>query len=65
MSNKFKTYKGLDLTKVADDVLIFWEENNIFQKSINQKDEKNLLFSMKVRHRQMVYQEFIMLWGER
>ena len=40
MDNKFKTYKGLDLTKVADDVLNFWEENNIFQKSIDQKDDK-------------------------
>ncbi len=37
--SKFKTYKGLDLTKVADNVLTFWEENNIFQESINQRDE--------------------------
>ncbi len=40
MSNKFKTYKGLDLIKVADEVLNFWEENNIFQKSIDQKENK-------------------------
>ncbi len=39
MSTKFKTYKGLDLTKVADETLKFWEENNIFQKSIDSKDE--------------------------
>ncbi len=39
MSNNFKTYKGLDLTKVADEVLGFWETNNIFQKSIDQKDD--------------------------
>jgi len=39
MSTKFKTYKGLDLTKVANDVLSFWEENNIFQKSIDTKDK--------------------------
>ncbi len=38
--SKFKTYKGLDLTKVADEVLAFWEENKIFQKSIDQRDEK-------------------------
>ena len=40
MSSKFNTYKGLDLTNVADEVLSFWEENNIFQKSIDQKDDK-------------------------
>lgn len=39
MSTKFNTYKGLDLTKVADEVLDFWEENTIFQKSIDQRDE--------------------------
>jgi len=41
MSNKFKTYKGLNLTKVADEVLEFWEENNIFQKSIDSRNENN------------------------
>ncbi|HFS66645.1 MAG TPA: isoleucine--tRNA ligase, partial [Flavobacteriia bacterium] len=37
--SEFKTYKGLNLTQIADDVLHFWEENNIFQKSIEQRDE--------------------------
>jgi len=37
--SKFNTYKGLNLTKIADDVLHFWEENKIFQKSIEQRDE--------------------------
>ena len=37
--SKFNTYKGLNLTKVAEDVLHFWEENDIFQKSIEQRDE--------------------------
>ena len=40
MHNKFKTYQGLDLTKVANEVLKFWEENTIFQKSIDQKEGK-------------------------
>ena len=40
MSTKFNTYKGLDLTKVADEVLDFWEDHKIFQKSIDQRDEK-------------------------
>ena len=39
MSIKFNTYKGLDLTKVADEVLDFWEQENIFQKSIDQRSE--------------------------
>jgi isoleucyl-tRNA synthetase len=39
MSSKFNTYKGLDLTNVADEVLSFWEEHKIFQKSINQRDQ--------------------------
>ncbi|MCF6350829.1 MAG: isoleucine--tRNA ligase [Flavobacteriaceae bacterium] len=41
MSNKFKTYKGLDLTAVADEILDFWEVNNTFQKSIDQKEDNN------------------------
>ena len=39
MSSKFREYKGLDLTKVADEIVTFWEENNIFQKSISSRDE--------------------------
>ncbi len=38
MSQKFKEYKGLDLTKVADTTLGFWEENDIFKKSITSRD---------------------------
>ena len=39
MSAKFKEYKGLDLTKVATETLTFWDENDIFQKSINSRDK--------------------------
>ena len=31
MSTKFTEYKGLDLPKVADEILDYWEENNIFE----------------------------------
>ena len=34
MSKKFREYKGLNLTKVADDTLAFWEASTIFEKSI-------------------------------
>ena len=39
MSKKFREYKGLDLTEVAAETLRFWEENDIFQKSITSRDE--------------------------
>ncbi|MEL6810051.1 MAG: isoleucine--tRNA ligase [Bacteroidota bacterium] len=35
MSTKFKEYKGLDLPKLADEVLDFWKRENIFEKSIS------------------------------
>ncbi|WP_117882209.1 isoleucine--tRNA ligase [Aureibaculum luteum] len=38
MSTPFKEYKGLDLSKVADETQQFWEENDIFQKSITSRD---------------------------
>jgi len=41
MSNKFKEYKGLDLTKRAEETLNFWEENKIFQKSIDSREGKD------------------------
>lgn len=34
MSTKFKEYKGLDLPKLADDILDFWNKETIFEKSI-------------------------------
>ncbi|MDP3353215.1 MAG: class I tRNA ligase family protein, partial [Flavobacteriaceae bacterium] len=37
---KYREYKGLDLTNVADEILNFWEERDIFQKSIDEKDEQ-------------------------
>ena len=40
MSAKYREYKGLDLTKSADEILAFWEANDIFQKSITSRDEQ-------------------------
>jgi isoleucyl-tRNA synthetase len=34
MSAKFPEYKGLDLPKVAEEILDYWQENNIFEKSV-------------------------------
>ena len=38
MSTKFTEYKGLDLPKVANDILNYWQENDIFEKSISTRE---------------------------
>lgn len=38
MSKQFTEYKGLDLPKVAEEILNYWEENNIFEKSITTRE---------------------------
>ncbi len=38
MSTKFPEYKGLDLPKVADEILDFWQQNNIFEKSVTERE---------------------------
>ncbi|MAN59040.1 MAG: isoleucine--tRNA ligase [Flavobacteriaceae bacterium] len=35
MSKKFKEYEGLDLPSIGKEVLGFWKEDNIFEKSIS------------------------------
>ena len=39
MSTKFTEYKGLDLPKIASEILDYWKENKIFEKSISSKDD--------------------------
>ncbi|MFG4004363.1 isoleucine--tRNA ligase [Flavobacterium aquidurense] len=38
MSTKFTEYKGLDLPAVASEVLDFWKEENIFEKSVTTRE---------------------------
>jgi len=38
MSTKFPEYKGLDLPKVAEEILAYWEDNDIFEKSITTRE---------------------------
>ncbi|WP_299556708.1 class I tRNA ligase family protein [Seonamhaeicola sp.] len=38
MSSKFPEYKGLDLPNVAGEILQYWQENNIFEKSITSRE---------------------------
>lgn len=37
----YKEYKGLDLTAIDKEILKYWEEANIFEKSIDQRDAEN------------------------
>ncbi len=38
MSVKFSEYKELDLPKVTEEILNYWEENNIFEKSVTTRE---------------------------
>jgi len=38
MNTKFTEYKGLDLPTVASEVLDFWKEENIFEKSVETRE---------------------------
>ena len=40
MSKRFPEYKGLDLPKVAEEILNYWEENDIFEKSVSTREGK-------------------------
>jgi isoleucyl-tRNA synthetase len=35
---KFAEYKGLDLPKVAEEILSYWQENNVFEKSVTTRE---------------------------
>jgi isoleucyl-tRNA synthetase len=40
MNTKFPEYKGLDLPKVAEEILNFWEEKKVFEKSVSSREGK-------------------------
>ena len=40
MSATFPEYKGLNLSKVAEEILNYWQENNIFEKSVTTREGK-------------------------
>lgn len=37
---KFAEYKGLNLPKVSEEILTYWKENNIFEKSVSTREGK-------------------------
>ncbi|HZW63339.1 MAG TPA: isoleucine--tRNA ligase [Flavobacteriaceae bacterium] len=40
MQAKFPEYKGLDLVKIADEILAYWKEDNTFEKSVTTREGK-------------------------
>ena len=38
MAKKFAEHKGLDLTKTNKETLAMWEKNDIFHKSIDERE---------------------------
>lgn len=38
MSAKFTEYKGLDLPSIASEVLAYWKENDVFEKSVTSRE---------------------------
>lgn len=45
MSNTFPEYKGLDLTEVNKEILEYWKENKVFEKSISTRENNpNFVF---------------------
>lgn len=38
MSTKFPEYKGLDLPNVANEISNYWQENNVFEKSVTTRE---------------------------
>ncbi|MBR4468755.1 MAG: isoleucine--tRNA ligase [Bacteroidales bacterium] len=41
MNNNYKEYKQLNLTETADAIRKYWEENDTFQKSLDNRDKDN------------------------
>ena len=41
MKAKFPEYKGLDLSKTAEEILSYWKDNNIFEKSVTSRENAN------------------------
>ena len=63
MSTKFPEYKGLDLPKVAEEILNYWQENNIFEKSVTTTRRTETIMCFLKGHLQpMDFQVFTTLW---
>ena len=41
-SSKYTEYKGIDLSQIGRDVLSFWKQNEIFEKSMDDREESEI-----------------------
>lgn len=41
MAERFREYDGLNLPKVAEEILEFWEKNEVFRRSVDEKEADN------------------------
>lgn len=62
MSSKFVEHKGLDLTKTNNDVLSMWEKNDIFHKSIDEREGCPQFIFFEDLHLLMVIPAFTTCW---
>ena len=56
----FPEYKKLDLSKISQEILSYWEDHDIFNKSVSDADGKTPYIFMKDLPQRMDYQEFTM-----
>jgi isoleucyl-tRNA synthetase len=59
MSTKFPEYKGLDLSKVSEEIQAYWQENDIFIKALPRERVERLMSFLRGHHRQTDYQGYI------
>ena len=62
---KYKEYKALDLPKVADEVLAYWKNEDVFEKSIASRDENKPFVFFEGPPSANGLPVFIMLFPER
>lgn len=41
MAQSYREFKQLNLPQIAEEVLAFWQKENIFERSVSERDEKN------------------------
>ena len=59
MNAKFPEYKALDLPKIAEEILNYWQQNNIFEKSVSSRENATPYVFFEGPPSQMVCRVFI------
>lgn len=60
MKNAYREYKNLNLTNIADEVRRYWEENEIFGKSLESRKTERPSYFTKGHLQQTALPEYIM-----